>query len=271
MKIAICLSGHMRSYAITLPSFKEVTKDLDCDIFIHTWNKLEADTSAWHSYDGQNLPNFDIDKNEIQELYSPKELAISDQSTIKSMEGIWKHNQSYHGLYCAAFSKHAVNRLRKSYERKHNIKYDLIIFARPDVYFYNQFFEEDLDLGDVDLKYCVYFKLDSGSDVIIFTNHKGADAIGVYDYEIFDFLKHINHETCFQEYLKSKNVKLARSKYCMPRDWKIVRSWWGSDKAPDNVRSYDNESPEASDKDLAAQIIETNPSYSFYRRNNDRV
>jgi len=41
MKIAICLSGHLRTFDKTFRSIKEKLLDVyDCDVFISTWNNL---------------------------------------------------------------------------------------------------------------------------------------------------------------------------------------------------------------------------------------
>ena len=124
-KLAIQLFGHLRTFNTTskslfdnviIPNFDS---GYDVDIFIHTWSKLDIYT--YHNFNA-NIKNKDISKEDIlliSKLYNPKKITIDIQ---QDGEG---------GL-------DSIKRgcdLRESYEKENNIKYDYIIYTRPDILF----------------------------------------------------------------------------------------------------------------------------------------
>lgn len=64
MKIALCISGFMRSFEEVFPSLQQYfLLSNDADIFIHTWNKSDRHTDF-------------LDVNKVKELYRPKAIIV---------------------------------------------------------------------------------------------------------------------------------------------------------------------------------------------------
>ena len=67
-------------------------------------------------------------------------------------------------------------------------------------------------------------------------------------------------EYTFNEFVK-KLVSVKVSKYCMPRDWRLLRTNWDPDHHVGH-RKWD--------KDLASKDIDEMDRFKFFRRTNDR-
>ncbi|ECL2365181.1 galactosyltransferase [Campylobacter coli] len=130
-RLAVQLYGHLRTYEYTYISFiKNIIKpNLEdgwvIDIFMHTWDTLSSSEKSWHQnkfiFNERKLLNSEI--KIIKEIYNPKEILI--EHLDKDEYGLHK-------------TVNRVNKLREEYEKKHNIKYDFIIYTRPDVFFYKE-------------------------------------------------------------------------------------------------------------------------------------
>ena len=119
MKIALLLCGHLRTYEKTFTSLSQYIPNFDTlDIFIHTWNKISSNKE-----DKINL-------NHIKKIYNIKDCIIEDQSEIV-LDNIYSSNE-IKGQKYQYISFYKSNLLKKSYEDKHNFKYDLVIKLRPD-------------------------------------------------------------------------------------------------------------------------------------------
>jgi len=130
MKIAVQLFGHLRTFRETAKKFNqnvvEVNLRLGCeiDVFIHTWNELEARVCTWHS-DNQALKG--------------KRLSLLDVEALKSFYPNLKDVQVDDSIdaHGSKISQKNVQRLRESYEEAHEIHYDWIIETRPEILFHN--------------------------------------------------------------------------------------------------------------------------------------
>jgi len=116
MKVAIQLPANPRSFKRCYESFKtNILDTLNPDIFIHTWDLK-----------GKERPDVITDGScqDYIDLYKPKEFIIEEL------------NYNYQPLQTMVphfTSRFKVNELRKRYQQKNNIKYDVVIFGRPDV------------------------------------------------------------------------------------------------------------------------------------------
>lgn len=116
MKIAVQISANPRSFRRNYESFKRNILDtLNPDIFIHTW-KLN----------GKERPEVITDGTceEYIDLYKPNDYQIE------------KLNYDYQPLNTMVphfTSRYKTNELRKEYQKKHNIHYDVVICHRPDI------------------------------------------------------------------------------------------------------------------------------------------
>jgi hypothetical protein len=142
MKVAVCLTGHMRTWEACFPSFKRYIIDIyNPDIFIHTWDKLNTKTN------NNNYINDDsVNINSIIEQYNPKDIIIENWADVKnSIENRSKYfiNKGIYDDPVNTISQHRkwflCNELKNNYEKSHQISYEIVLKTRPDVVFTDNF------------------------------------------------------------------------------------------------------------------------------------
>jgi len=129
LKVCVLLSGGLRNFKYTIPWInKFLIEPLDADVFVHGWANAEGIANNEDKLkDIKNLKDFKI--NDINDI---KFNFLKDDDTIKErIKG-----QFYNIFEC--------NNLSKKYEKNNNFIYDIIIRARPDVFFFSEFEDEDL-------------------------------------------------------------------------------------------------------------------------------
>ena len=158
MKIAICISGFLRTWEYTKKSFIEQLlhdKSNDYDLFIHTYNQNLYEATA-------EKEDIFLSENEIKTLFEDlnvKVLVIENRAEtlpviIKESEK-YKHLNNYHLQQPESSDKnsitipigartydhlrklHLCNETRKEYEKENNIKYDLVVKTRFDLCYFN--------------------------------------------------------------------------------------------------------------------------------------
>ncbi|HEH5350563.1 TPA: hypothetical protein SG961_001762, partial [Campylobacter coli] len=133
-RLAICFFGHLRTYEKTYKYFLSNIVHVNAldgwkiDIFMHTWDKYQTQYSrhsekAYLSLFEKDVTSKDI--LDIKNIYSLKQVKVE---TYNPKNG--------HGMF---LSVKAVSDLRKSYESINSIKYDYIMYTRPDILFLNPF------------------------------------------------------------------------------------------------------------------------------------
>tara|TARA_Y100001938_G_C8038338_1_gene404694 strand:+ start:529 stop:1326 length:798 start_codon:yes stop_codon:yes gene_type:complete len=263
-RLAFLLFGHMRSYKFTHASFNSILDNLkekyECDTFVHTWDCLEPQTVTWH--EGYLKTSHElVDKSEITSLYNPTDILVETQ-TIKNPNKTIFHNQCEEGVLYSQYSRYMVNELKKQYEKINKFKYDVVVVSRPDIIYYENLIDSELEDTE-SLWLCKVF-LGSASDILCFSGSENID-------KLCDFYNHFsstsqegatNLESVFQNYLNTLNLNKKTSKYCMPRDWKITRSWWGEDKNP----SPGTKDHRIWDKSTGTKEINENDAYSHFRK-----
>lgn len=164
MKIALCLSGHLRDFEKTYPSLNNNLINDNVDIFIHTWDKLGF--SCPYKTD-HTLNDTNTKLNSINNTYNPKKIIIEPSSFIEELKlhgneyAPHLRNEPKHvGHMASMFYKiYACNELRKKYELDAGIKYDLIIRCRSDLYFTSK-----INLDNIPSKTIVLPKSSSNPD-----------------------------------------------------------------------------------------------------------
>lgn len=141
MKVAICLSGHLRRFERAAPSLLSFVKsNHDCDIFIHTWDKMGYASAYKADSTQDNTAKY---LSRIEQIYKPKKIIVEDSTFIEQLK-LQGDQYAPHligvpkpvGHMASMFYKiYAANELRKQYELEHNIQYDWIIRCRPDLLF----------------------------------------------------------------------------------------------------------------------------------------
>jgi hypothetical protein len=142
MKIAVCLSGHLRRFEHTFPSLeKHLLKKYDCDIFIHTWDKL--------GYQSRFKTDAIINETEqklelINNIYKPVKMVIESsdymmtlkQESISYAPHLINEPKPPHHMASMFYKIFACNEIRKYYQLENMIHYDWIIRCRSDLLFH---------------------------------------------------------------------------------------------------------------------------------------
>lgn len=174
MKIAICLSGHLRSHDLSKNSLLEFISYLEnaghsVNLFLTTWNKREA-KSSWAESHGLISPQQDIDANYIMSHYNAISYAIFDDDFYSSelsplsfkmfrdvdIEQIANDKRTYHNnighITKMLFLSWECLKLKKYFEFKSDKSFDLVIKTRPEAVFNIDLFKS-FDLQDLLAKY----------------------------------------------------------------------------------------------------------------------
>lgn len=151
MKIALCLSGHLRTFEQTQNSLSQfILKKYNPDIFIHTWDKLGF---ACNYKSDRFLHDTSNKLSQIERLYRPKKIIVESSKFIEQLKleadeyaPHLKHAPKHVGHMASMFYKiYACNELRKNFELENNCKYDCIIRSRPDLMFSKQLYLPNLE------------------------------------------------------------------------------------------------------------------------------
>lgn len=111
-KVAICISGLMRTGLLAYPSFSNFFQHLDADVFYHTWDTENLDTIH------------------VNQLYNPVKYRV-DKPFIKpanTYDPMGSFGNMLYGIMMA-------NELKKQHEIENNFRYDLVIKTRFDLVF----------------------------------------------------------------------------------------------------------------------------------------
>lgn len=246
MKVAIQFFGHIRTFDECFESVKKHLIDIyDCDVFMHTWDKTDHESKTWHK--AKRIIK-SVDSQTIQQLkkdYNLKELIVESQELDNNREIVsCQHNYgetqiSINGLRYMLYSQAKVNNLRKNYQNKHNIKYDFIVFIRPDVKLNSDFILDELNhainmQGNNPARYCACnltskeFPIigSCASDVIFVGKPKDIDK-SIETLNHIEFTKNKNKiwspECLFNQQLKQAGISSIFINYIYGRDWEIIR------------------------------------------------
>jgi uridine kinase len=114
MKVALMISGYARSLKHNIESLKENLLNLyDVDIYIHITNSNE------HKY-----INNKINIDEINNILTPKIMIVTDNINFENNCDLYNQHYKFYIL----------NQKRLEIEKIENIKYDVVLKIRPDIY-----------------------------------------------------------------------------------------------------------------------------------------
>lgn len=142
MKIAVCLSGHLRKFEQTFPTLHfYLLRHHDCDIFIHTWDEMGY---ACNYKTDQRREMTAVHVPEVERMFKPKKMIVEQSSFVEELKKQGNEyaphlrNEPKHvGHMASMFYKiYAANELRKRYELETGNKYDWIVRCRPDLVFH---------------------------------------------------------------------------------------------------------------------------------------
>jgi hypothetical protein len=198
MKIAILITGHVRNFLKTYPSFLEnilyLRQENDVDIIIDTWDVSDSNYTVANKYYPSEEAR--IDENKIRELYNPISFNIENFESIKDkfaaekffpeniLRNLYIENQrrekdssggrilfkdGYFLLAPQFYKFKQANEKRKQIETQTGIKYDLIIRTRFDVRFIQKFIiPNDLNTLFFSLEYNDFFVCGNDKNMNIF-------------------------------------------------------------------------------------------------------
>jgi len=136
LKVAICLSGHMRTFENNFQSFKDnILSKYDCDVFIHTWDIMG---SSFRFTDNKlHLVNTQKYLEKIELFYNPKKIVIEpfrlfDLTPLMKQRAV--HGRDAGGTISMYYKIEACNNLKKEYEKENNMTYDCVIRYRSDLH-----------------------------------------------------------------------------------------------------------------------------------------
>jgi uridine kinase len=143
MKIALLIAGYLRGFYENIDKIKEnIIQNHECDIYIHI---TEEDTQVHDKYFNKKN-NIDFIKNEI----NPKLLIISKNINFDS-------NYIINNLLNQHYKYYWLNEEKNKLMELQNIKYDIVMKLRPDVYIFDKL---EFNLN----KNFVYIPIDSKID-----------------------------------------------------------------------------------------------------------
>lgn len=129
MRIAIQISGEFRFLHLTTDSFMKQIQDpgTEVDIFVHTWFKKNTDMGTfpfpgranWH----MNITVFST--NDGLTTYKPKAYLTEKYEEKEELHTLPRCMSEYYSMWKA-------NEIRKEYQEKNTIRYDLVMRYRTD-------------------------------------------------------------------------------------------------------------------------------------------
>ena len=172
------IAGNLRTFESCAPYLKKYLLDrYDCDVFLHTFDSLDHSSPAHHAGVGGDAKR-QISREEmakkIIDCYHPKKFFIATNEADIKTEGDWyfkafKNRKLFphrplqvplNGVYRMFYDRLQVNKLRQEYEKQQNIKYDYVVFIRPDVLLLEPFkLEQWQDFFDFNNQTIVFLSL----------------------------------------------------------------------------------------------------------------
>lgn len=219
MKIALCISGHLRKFEETHPTlYFHLLKNHDCDIFVHTWDKLGY---ACQFKTDNILDSTNHKLEDIERVYRPKKLIVESSSFIddlKRQADVYAPHLSncpkHAGHMASMFYKiYACNELRKNYELETGTKYDLVIRCRPDLLFNNEIIIPQHDIQNKILMPRASSNADWYNDQFAIANPEDMD---LYASAYFDLPAYFKQKL---EYYPEKFLRWSLDKKQLQAEW----------------------------------------------------
>jgi len=158
MRIAICLSGEMRTFDTeVVKSGLKVLEYLDADVFISTWKHkgISCASDEPGSKDILSVKSDDNLEDEIKSIYKNlKGLEIENfndwvNSVPSQISELMRNNYSTNGNPVTSppclYKIKKANDLKRQYEIDNNFRYDIVIRDRPDNFHIEKFKIENLN------------------------------------------------------------------------------------------------------------------------------
>lgn len=240
MKIAVAFFGHLRTYK---KCYKSVKKNLlsryDCDVFMHTWDKLDHNTQTWHDFKVKGkIKDIEALTAELKQMYNLKTLKIETQRAGDEGELESRNRRiSIYGMRCMFHSMHEAAGLVKEYQQQQHVSYDYIVMIRPDVMLCEKF---DIlpEIEDAAALYAASsfrsqpvindFRFIGANDILFFARPEVISRALENVDAIVDAVKNkawnqYSPEYAFQEYQKQNGRPTYLLNYFCGQDFEIIR------------------------------------------------
>jgi hypothetical protein len=139
MKIAICLSGHLRTFEKTAESFhKHLADRYDSCVFIHAWNNYSGGR-------GDIQTDQKVNPEAVCRAYSPASIVIEPQAALVLNDHPTLHttpNPPFNVL-SKWYSSKRVYELCEEWSHKNTHPFDVVVSCRSDMLFH-----EDVNIVD---------------------------------------------------------------------------------------------------------------------------
>ena len=153
-RIALQLSGHLRGLCDGPSHFEPLASLVAecravawCDLFVHTWDELHAQTPTWHTWYPSDVPNAGASAypciEQIARELRPTSVHVERQRLSRPANATWtvalgRHRETHvslAGLRSAIYAVAASSRMRIAHERApKSVLYDAAVRLRPDLY-----------------------------------------------------------------------------------------------------------------------------------------
>lgn len=227
-RLAIQLFGYLRSYELCRESFFEnVVKPFEnagfeVDIFMHTWDFIEGVKVSWSNekaIEATNKPQKTPSKEDLMTLYRLKDLAITPQPKHKDSDKFvtlrYEFNYAFASILGSYFSLYSVNALRLAYAKKHDLRYDLVLCTRADLFFHRELslhFLGENTKNKLFGYYCIMQSEQAGLDLFYLSTPCIIDALAhLYvklDYEALQKANLYNPESIMQNFLVKNGIEI---------------------------------------------------------------
>lgn len=141
MRIAILLCGHTRTYLKTYQSFLDSFKDLDYDVFCHTWDTKGHHDPVWWSEKGDDIYEklTQEDTDNLSNLYHAKKVQVDPQRKFLPKNPEYLKIKGFNPVRNMWETVWRANELRKQYELENGINYDCVLKTRYDILYDEKF------------------------------------------------------------------------------------------------------------------------------------
>lgn len=134
MKVALCISGQMRTFDQCFDNLKKyILNQYECDIFIHTWDNRGISKHGNNFYINEND---EITSEMLFNIYKPKKIIIENFREFKVLDKYVEISNMVNPKFTTFpmfYSQKCCNDLKNNYSQENNINYDFIIRMRPDL------------------------------------------------------------------------------------------------------------------------------------------
>jgi hypothetical protein len=161
MKTAVIFAGYFRTWDYVKDTFvNRIMKPLGADIFFSTpktvFSPPDDEVREFHHIHSQNqqmvepdIVSFFGDRLKVYELRESKQSYWRGIITASSMKEKNIHNQYHWRTLAQIYGISISMQLFDQYVKTNNIRYDLVILARPDVKYYTDFNANAIDYNKI--------------------------------------------------------------------------------------------------------------------------